>query len=123
MGSADYDGRSISVAPWPRGISAGGGWWRFTLHIDHDAMTDVEQFCPPRPGGELDDLQVVIALVFVSRSHTRLEALLRSETMDPGEITYISILLQELQEYAGPLVIEGFKDHPILNVSRRSGAP
>jgi hypothetical protein len=117
-----YDGLELVVPDWPVATAVGNGWWRVEWVIEYQA--DDAPSLPHLPilYPEFANLSFVIALVPAGRQRLRLEVLSRYEKLDPLEIAFLSLLLQDLRDSVGPLRVDGFDNHPMLRMARREGA-
>jgi hypothetical protein len=120
--TGSYDSQQITVPDWPVATPVANGWWRLAWDIEYpnDAPPSLPHL--PAPGPRMDGLAFVIGLLPSGTRRLTLEVLSRYEKLDPFEIAFISLLLQDLQEHLGPLRIDGHHSHPILRMAQRDGA-
>ena len=115
----DYNPQQVKVIPFfapPTRLPA--GWWRFQWKVGHHSGRNnaLSALHLVQPSGE-GDLSLIVALIQISNSELRLEALSRNSQMESPEIGYVSVLLHELQHLLGDLIVDGRTDHPVLKAS------
>src|SRR5947209_13494356 len=99
------------------------GWWRFEWFVQHAPRHVGEPWHLPSPWTA--DLVrhkgpgFVVGLFEDSSEQTRVELLSRYPQMDPLEIAYVSLVLQEAQDRVGPIRIDGRSKHTILMAAYR----
>jgi hypothetical protein len=116
----DYDGyrmRPIDL-PVPRHT---GSWWRHSWILESVDGSWAGDLDVPEPPDELSDIDAVVAVVRMSRTHVRLEAMTRDEVVPWNVLAYCSVIaIHANRQLSGKMLIDGHARHPLLNLVRIS---
>jgi hypothetical protein len=122
-----YGNVKARFVPFPATEAAGGGWWRQVWQVEHAHGATPE--LPRLPVPPADDPAfastgaTLIGVLQGGNGRLRVEVLSRQRQLTSEEVGYVSLLMQALQHSIGPLLINGYEDHPILHVTQAPATP
>lgn len=114
-----YEGLNIRAVPFSDPEPIEGGWWRTVWCLQTDQRFDLDDYAIQPPPPELIVTRILVTVV-PNDDLSELRVVVTSDDdRNPHHLVFVSLLLGSIAKCTGGvLVINGVKDHPVLDLAQ-----